>query len=253
MATFPGSRQYDDEFLVASDPGSTWYTTNNVAYMDQSKVERPQQTDVKILHKVRKPRQRESHYARDAREALKGTAKRNMATMPAAGVPYGHACAPRVTEDGLGVAEVGYPFGTPFIDMKQRRFGNCAGGTTHSKPMRSQTVTGYRADETVQWLKRHKADRHLDVQSIAQKVDQKLQAIYNAPVDSQMWHQPLSETLSSQAMGKTSKSSSFLGLRPVTTRHTHGRLPGVKIPIDCNRIYYEAKPNRYLMQSLSLF
>ena len=92
MATFPGSRQYDDEFLVASDPGSTWYTTNNVAYMDQSKasstkkagnidlalvwkVERPQQTDVKILHKVRKPRQRESHYARDAREALKGTAK----------------------------------------------------------------------------------------------------------------------------------------------------------------------------------
>jgi len=182
MATFPGSRQYDDEFLVASDPGSTWYTTNNVAYMDQSKVERPQQTDVKILHKVRKPRQRESHYARDAREALKGTAKRNMATMPAAGVPYGHACAPRVTEDGLGVAEVGYPFGTPFIDMKQRRFGNCAGGTTHSKPMRSQTVTGYRADETVQWLKRHKADRHLDVQSIAQKVDQKLQVKFRRVV-----------------------------------------------------------------------
>jgi len=44
----------------------------------------------------------------------------------------------------------------------------------------------------------------------------------------------------------------MLGMQ-VTSRHTHGKLPGVAVPMDCNRICYEAEPNFQLKESLSLF
>jgi len=77
----------------------------------------------------------------------------------------GVGCAPRVTKEGNGVAEIGYPFGIAMKDQnRQTRAGTLLGGhnETHpnwhsNQPVRMRKIPGYGANDAVKWMKRYRS------------------------------------------------------------------------------------------------
>ena len=123
MATWPGARQYNMDLKTNMDPASLWITSNTIDYCDPKDIPRPNEADVALMRDCNRPRRHRTHMARDAAHMLKPEliGRTNNALLPPAGAARGVGCAPRVTAAGNGVAEIGWPFGIPFVDQNMQK------------------------------------------------------------------------------------------------------------------------------------
>ena len=248
------------------DPTSLWVTKYSLDYADPMSIPRATEADVALMRDCNRPRRHRTHMARDAVHMLQPEkiGKPNLAKLPPAGVIRGTGCAPRVTAAGNGVAEIGWPFGLPFTDqMQQNRCGTMVGGHNippadwHSgQPLRTVPISGYGANDMVEWIKKNGLDRYVDAGEIGSQVYDKMQHIMSLS-KSELRRPKKQRSESAQAALPPETNKKYTGIQPVTSRQPKKPkgIKGQAIPY-CSKFYrstmYEPEPNRNMKEMMSV-